>query len=65
MRITNNNKFGIPKVIESNTVNLDLSNSFAFRSWSYATVVVKLKLYSKGDNIYIDTGYSITLINKL
>ena len=52
-------------VVESNAVNSDLGNGFAFRSWSYATAVVKLHPHSKGDNVCMDTGCGVTLIDKL
>ena len=51
-------------IIESKAINSNLRNSFAFRSQSYATTLVKLRLDAKDNNIYIDTGYGIILINK-
>ena len=51
-------------VVESTTVNLDLSNSFAFRIQIYIIAAIKLYPITKYEiNIYIDNRYSITFIN--
>ena len=64
MGIYYNNKLGISKIIESNILNSKLTNSFTFRSQSYDTTLIKLRIDTKGDDIYIDTEYSITFFNK-
>ena len=51
------------KVIELSASTKELSSGFTFRSWTYTIVVVKLALDGKGDEVYVDIGYGVTLID--
>ena len=53
-----------PVIVESTASTGELGNGFAFRSWTYAMVAVKLSLEAALEEVCADTGCGVTLIDR-
>ena len=51
-------------IIESTASIKELGNDFIFRSWTYVIVAVKLSLEAALEEVYIDIGCGVTLIDR-
>lgn len=56
---------GIPRVVESTASTSEQGSGFGFRSWNYAMAKVRLTKTGTDDNVCLDTGCGVTLIDRL
>lgn len=54
----------VPKVIESSAPATELGTGFAFRSWNYAIASIKLAPEGRVDEICLDTGCGVSLVDR-
>ena len=58
------NTFSI-EIVESNAINrVNINIELAFRDWNYAYILVRLSLIATNEEIYIDIGYNVILVDK-
>lgn len=56
---------GTPRVVESMASASEQGSGFGFRSWNYAMAKVRLTETGADDNVCLDTGCGVTLIDRL
>ena len=54
----------LPDIVESNASKKDLGNGFAFRSWTYAKIPVRLLPNAEDVEVCVDSGCGVTLIDR-
>ena len=52
------------KIIKSNASNQETGNGFAFRSWTYAMIPVALDPSQKEDEVCVDSGTEVSLVDR-
>ena len=53
-----------PKIIKSNAPNQETRNGFGFRSWTYAMISVALDPSQKEDEVCVDSGTVVSLVDR-
>ena len=54
------------QIVASNATNrTNVGTRLAFRGWNYAYISIKLTSTAVDEEVYIDTGYGVTLADKL
>ena len=52
------------KIVNFNTLGVELGNGFAFRNWTYIIIFAKLDSVKIVEDIYIDIGCGVSLIDR-
>ena len=53
------------KIIKFTAFNQDLRNNFAFRSWTYIIIEVKLDSANQENKVYANIEYNVSLIDRV
>ena len=56
---------GEPRIVESSASTADQGTGFGFRSWNYAMAKVRLTKIGEEDDVCLDTGCGVTLVDRL
>lgn len=56
---------GIPRIVESAASTAEQGTGFGFRSWNYAMAKIRLTKSGQDDDVCLDTGCGVTLIDRL